>query len=446
MSDWRTRYGEKLIGADEAAGLVGDGMVVHFGCSSAAPRLLAPLIAERREELRDVIAYGDLLPFEGSWDRVDAHERHIEFRCCFLTPTNRPAHRAGRLAYTPATVYTMSRRWERDIGGEHGGPDIAYFRLSEPDERGICSFGATVWDSKIALRQAAVVVAEIEAGMVRTAGDNGVHVDEIDHLVEVPAGAPPPPRRTPPLRDPEALAVIDVAGAHAAEMVRDGDTLEIGLGAASNAVTSHLASKRDLGYHSELTGPGIAQLHDAGVFTGRRKSRDSGKMVVTALPASPEEREIIARHFDEWELYGVDYIHDPAVIASQSRMTSINTAIQIDLTGQIVFDSIGPVMHSGPGGQLEFVIGAVYSHGGRSIHVLPSTAGRGGEHSRIVAELPAGAIVGVPRYLADFVITEHGVASLMGKSERARAEELIAIAHPDQRADLRAHARDRGLL
>ena len=445
MTDWRRTYAHKLIAPDEAAGLVEDGMVIHFGCGSAAPRLLAPLIAGRREALLDVVAFGDLIAYDGDWDRADAEQRRIEFRCCFLTPVTRAGYESGRVAYQPATVFTMARRWERDPGGDHGGPDIAYFRLSEPDEDGICSFGGSVWDSKIALRQARLVVAEIEEGVVRTAGDNVGHIDEIGRLVDVPDGPPIAPR-VPPERTAVALGAIDVAGANVAELIHDGDTLEIGLGAASNAVTAHLASKRDLGYHSELTGPGIAQLHDAGVFTGARKSRDIGKMVVTALPASAEERALIASHYDAWELYGVDYIHDPAVIASQSQMTSVNTAMQIDLTGQIVFDSIGPLMHSGPGGQLEFVIGAVYSPGGRSIHVLPSTAGRDGQHSRIVAELPRRAIVGVPRYLADIVVTEYGVASLMGKTERGRAQELIAIAHPDLREPLRRDARSRGLL
>jgi 4-hydroxybutyrate CoA-transferase len=228
----------------------------------------------------------------------------------------------------------------------------------------------------------------------------------------------------------------------AAELVRDGDTIEIGVGAASNAVTPHLATKRDLGYHSELTSPGVAQLFEAGVFNGSRKSRDVGKMVVTMLPAVAADLEVVRRHYAAWEVYGVDYIHDPAVIASQSQMTSINTGTMVDLTGQIVFDSAGREMITGPGGQLEFVIGAIYAPGGRSIHVFPSTV-QG--QTRVVAELPAGAIVGVPRYLADFVVTEYGVASLMGKTERARARDLIAIAHPDHRADLQAQARRLGL-
>ena len=392
MSDWRSRYADKLISAEEAAGLVSDGMTVHFGLSSACPLLLTPLIAERRPELRDVIAYGDLMMSADHWDEALADERHIDMRTYFVTAVTRPVYEASRISYHPATCYTTIRRFERDSGR----PDIGYFRLSAPDAEGHCSFGRSVWDSKIALRASKLVVAEIaEQDMPRTAGDgNRIHIDEVDHLVELPPDAPARPAITPRQRSTEQLAVLDVVGANAAELVRDGDTVEVGVGAASNAVIPHLAGKHDLGFHSELTGPGIAQLHDAGVFTGRRKSRDVGKMVATALPGAAEERELIAeRHFDEWELYGVDYIHNPTVIASQSQMTSINTAIMIDLTGQVVFDSIGRKMQAGPGGQLEFVIGAVYADGGRSIHALPSMAR---EQSRIIAELPPGANVGIP--------------------------------------------------
>jgi 4-hydroxybutyrate CoA-transferase len=437
VGDWRERYAQKLVTAEEACGLVRDGMTVHFGMYAADPWFMMTALAERREALHDVVAYGDLPRIAAQWDEALAAERHIEFRGSYLTPGPRSAYRAGRFNYHPATVFTAHRRYEREIPR----PDVGFFGLSEPDERGFMSFGYALWDNKLALRACRTVVAEVQEGKARTAGDNFVHVDEVDYLVEAP---PPAQRGTGSVGpSPEEMPVLEVAGALAADLVRDGDTLEIGVGAASNAVTPHLAGKHDLGYHSELTSPGVPQLQEAGVFTGRRKSRDIGKMVVTALSVLPAEQEIIARRFDDWEVYGVDYIHDPAVIASQSQMTAINTGTMIDLTGQVVFDSIGREMYTGPGGQFEFVVGAVYAPGGKSIHVLPSTAG---ELSRIVPELPAGAVVGVPRFLTDYVVTEHGVASLFGKTERDRARELIVIAHPDHRAELTAHARRLRLL
>jgi 4-hydroxybutyrate CoA-transferase len=439
MSDWQTRYADKVIDPSAAIDLIEDGSLVHLGAVASDPWYLMPYLHERREGKHDVVAYGDLTRLDLQWDDNLAEERHVEMRSAYLTPGPRSAYQAGRTHYHPATVFTEPRRYERDLGD----PDIGIYHMSPPDERGYMSFGFAMWDNKITLRRSRTVIAEVAPNVVRTAGDNYVHVDEVDYLVPIPDDAMPNVTPRVPDRDEGQLARLDLAGAFAAELVRDGDTVEIGVGAASNAVTSHLASKRDLGYHSELTGPGIATLFAQGVFNGSRKSRDVGKMVVTALPGVPEELAIAQQHFDDWLVFGVDYIHDPAVIASQSNMTSINTGTMIDLTGQFVFDSMGRDMYTGPGGQLEFVIGAVYAPGGRSIHVLPATAG---ETSRIVCELPPGANVGIPRYLTDLVVTEFGVASLFGKTERDRARELIAIADPDHRADLTKQARAAHLL
>jgi 4-hydroxybutyrate CoA-transferase len=437
---WRTRYAEKLIGADEAAGLICDGMTVHFGMVACDPWYLLPRIHERREELRDVRIYADLYRSPLPWDDIDADESRIDIRGGYLTALTRAPYKERRAQYQPATVFTGHRRYERDVGP----PDVGYFHLSPPDEQGMMSFGIAMWDNKIAVKQCRTVVAEVREDVIRTAGDNFIHVDEIDYLVEVPADAMPPAAPRPPREEAE-LAMLDLIGALTAELVCDGDTVEIGVGAASNAVTRHLASKRDLGYHSELTSPGIVQLYLDGVMNGSRKSRDVGKLAVTMLPALPNELAAVQspEHWDDWIVFGVDYIHNPSVIASQHQMTSINTATMLDLTGQIVFDSAGRDMITGPGGQLEFVIGAVYAPGGKSIHSIPSTIG---ERSRILAELPPGAVVGIPRYLADTVVTEFGVASLFGKTERERARELIAIAHPDHRGELTAEARRVGLL
>ncbi len=439
MSDWQTRYADKVLDPASAAGLIEDGWRVHLGAASSDPWYLMPFIHDRREELRDVVMYGDLTRLDLEWDERLAEERHVEMRVGYLTPGPRSAYRAGRTHYQPATVFTEARRYERDIND----PDVGMFHMSPPDKNGYMSFGMAMWDNKTVLKRCQRVVVEVAPNVVRSAGDNFIHVDEVDYLVPVPDDVLPRPANRGPVRQDDDLARLDLVGAITSELVRDGDTLEVGVGGASNALISHLASKRDLGYHSELTGPGIATLFAQGVFNGSRKSRDVGKMVVTSLPGLPEEMAIVQEHFDDWLVFGVDYIHDPAVIASQSNMTSINTGTMIDLTGQFVFDSVGRDMYTGPGGQLEFVIGAVYSPGGRSIHALPSTAD---ESSRIVCELPPGANVGIPRYLTDLVVTEYGVASLFGKTERDRARELIAIAHPDHRGDLTAQARSAGLI
>lgn len=431
--DWRARFRNKIVTADEALDRIRDGMVVHLGCAAASPRHLLPLLAARRERLRDVIVYGDLAINGSAFDHHLDAERHVDLRVSHVTLT-RPVYKAGRLSHTSATIANAHRRYDRI-----GDPDLGLFRLSEPDANGLMSFGTSLWDSKLMLRRCKQVVAEIEPGMWRSAGDNFVHVDEVDFLVAVPesqiaplsAALPPPP--------PDEAEILDVAGAYAAELIRDGDTLEIGVGAAPNSITAHLGGKRDLGYHSELTSPGIPALHEAGVVNGSRKTRDRGKLVVTALPIERSELEIVARNHDDWIVRGIDYIHDLEVVRSQHQMTCVNTGTMIDLSGQIVFDSIGREMYTGPGGQIEFVIGAAYSPGGKNIHVFGSRTNAG--ESRIVAELPPGSYVGTPRYFTDHVVTEHGVASLMGKTDRERALELIAIAHPDHRGELRDRAR-----
>ncbi len=180
MGDWRTQHAAKLIDGGRAIAMIEDGMTIHFGLASACPLYLTPLVAERRGDLRDVVAFGDLISYRGEWDEIHAEQRQIELRCCFVTNLNRNAYRSGHINYHPATVFTSQRRFERDVGP----PDVGYFRLSEPDENGYCSVGASVWDSLIAIRASKVVVAEIAEGLMpRSAGASSVHIDEIDYLV-----------------------------------------------------------------------------------------------------------------------------------------------------------------------------------------------------------------------------------------------------------------------
>jgi 4-hydroxybutyrate CoA-transferase len=225
------------------------------------------------------------------------------------------------------------------------------------------------------------------------------------------------------------------------EIVRDGDTLQIGTGAmtAQLVVAGALDGKEDLGVHSEISVPGLNNLVYQGVITGKRKTRHKGKFVATALIATtPDELEFIHEN-PVYEVYDVGYTNDIQVIASHDNMLAINNALSIDLTGQIACESIGGDMWSGPGGQPEFAIGALLAKHGRSVTLLPST-GKGGALSRIVPQLEQGTMVTVPRQFADIVVTEHGVAHLLGKSDRERAQELISIAHPNHRAELRKQA------
>jgi 4-hydroxybutyrate CoA-transferase len=313
---------------------------------------------------------------------------------------------------------------------------VYVFRVSPPDERGMCSFGPAIWHNKALARNAKVKIAEVQEGVIRTYGDNFYPVDDIDYLVEVPASGTP---ELPMTQASDAkVEAAEVIGAQAAELVRDGDTIEIGVGFASSVIVRFLGNKLHLGYHSELTPPGVVDLIDAGVIDGKNKKLNPGKAVATAGPLGAEMGRL--HENPDWELYGVEYTHDLRNIINQEHMVAINTAIAVDLTGQVAAEAIGPRMWSGAGGQLEFVTGAMMAREGRSVHCLLSTA-LGGEESRIVAGLPRGSVITVPRTLTDYVVTEYGTVNLLGKSEGERADALISIAHPDHRPALRRQAR-----
>jgi 4-hydroxybutyrate CoA-transferase len=386
-----------------------------------------------------VVVYADLFPIPLEWDRP-GEEHHIRCYTGFLLPTNRVTYDEGMMHFTPGSLAAIGKRDERGRN-RSSGADVYFFRVAPPDEGGMCSFGAAIWHNKALAKRAKVKVAEVQEGVIRTYGDNFIPVDEIDYLVELPPAKAPQEPMTE--ASGEKVEAAEVIGAQAAELVRDGDTLEIGVGFASSAVVRFLGNKVHLGFHSELTPPGLVDLVDAGVIDGKKKTLNPGKAVATAGPLGPEALRL--HENPAWELYGVEYTHNLGVISAQENMVAINTAVAVDLTGQVAAESFGPRMWSGPGGQLEFVTGAMMARGGRSIHCLLSTA-RGGQESRIVAALPKGSIVTVPRTLVDYVVTEHGTVNLLGKSEQERAEALVSIAHPDHRRELRRKARRLGIL
>ncbi|MFQ5825935.1 MAG: acetyl-CoA hydrolase/transferase family protein, partial [Dehalococcoidia bacterium] len=323
-----------------------------------------------------------------------------------------------------------------------GEADVLLTVVSPPDEHGFCSFGGSLWNKKAQVRGAGRVLAEVNKNLIRTYGDNFIHVSEIDYFVErVPTGRPPGGTNLRG-RAGEGLGEVEKSIAeNVGSLIRDGDTLQIGVGSASEAAARAgvFDAKHDLGWHSENTPRGIIRLVREGVISGRRKTLHPGKAVATAIVGDTREELAFVDGNPLFELYSADYVLDARVIAAHDNMVAINGAIAVDLTGQIAAESIGPRLVSAVGGQLTFVIGAHLSRGGRAITVLPSTAGEG-RVSRLVPRLEEGTVVSIPRSLADVVVTEYGVAQLRGKSQRQRALELISIAHPDFRAQLRRDA------
>lgn len=432
-ANWPEDYASKLMEPAEAAALVRPGDTIVIPIGSITPNL-CHAIWDRREELSDI----DILscaPFvDPGWYEPGhpAFRTHVEL---FNTAIARQSMLRGE---TDFVSVPFSRRFkpEDERGGGVFGCDVTLIGVSPPDRFGFCSFGTSLWNKLSYAQRARTVLAEVFPGYPQTGGTNRIHVSEIDAFVDGGETAPTRLAR-------EAAPFPKAIAGYINELVKHGDTIQIGTGMmtlqlANNGAFDGLV---DLGVHSEVSTPGLNDLVYKGVITGSRKTRHPGRFVATALSATtPEEIEFIHEN-PVYEVHEVHYTNDIQLIAAHDNMVAINNAMTVDLTGQIAAESIGADMWSGPGGQLEFVIGATLAKNGRSVTLLPAAA-KEESVSRIVAQHPPGTVVTVPRQFADYVVTEFGVASLFGKSDRQRARELIHIAHPDHRADLeRAFAR-----
>jgi len=321
--------------------------------------------------------------------------------------------------------------------------DVVLVEVSPPDHNGFCSFGSSVWTKKSEIRAAEICLAEVNDRLIRTYGENYIHVSEIDYFVKhTPSGRTPGATDLLGRRQQEPEEIEKRIAEYVSTLVRDGNTFQVGVGAISEwcAVLGAFDNKNDLGWHSETTPRGIIRLIREGVITGEYKTLNQGKAVATACGGgTPEDMEFVNMN-PLFELHPAEYVLDARVIADHDNMVAINSAICVDLTGQISAESVGEVLISGSGGQTAFAVGACLSKGGRFITVLQSTAS-GGKYSRIVPKLAEGTVITVPRVLADCVVTEYGIAKLKGKTQRQRVLELIKIAHPDFRAELEKEAR-----
>jgi acetyl-CoA hydrolase len=314
--------------------------------------------------------------------------------------------------------------------------DIALIQVSLPDEHGFCSFGVEVGVTKTAAQYAKTVIAEINPQMPRTLGDSFIHLSKIHHIV--PVDYP-----LPEVSMGEPTELSKQIGQHVAGLIDNGSTLQMGIGAIPNGVLHYLWDKRDLGIHSELFSDGVIDLYEAGVITNEKKSLHPGKMIAGFLLGTRRLYAFVDNN-PVVELHPTEYVNDSYIIAQNDKMVAINSAIEVDLTGQICADSIGTRLYSGTGGQLDFVRGAARSKGGKPIIALPSitVTSSGQQFSRIVPTLKPGAGVVTTRNDVHFIVTEYGVADLYGKSIRQRAQALIGIAHPELQEELRCAAKE----
>ncbi len=425
---WRERLGDKLCTPEDAVRCVASGHTVFVVPYVSTPLALCDALRARSGELERVrIEHsGSLYP----WIRADG-ACGFEVRDNYATAVDREMVNLGRVEYLPISRW---RTGEIPVGYT-SDPDVFLVSVSPPDERGYCSFGSAVWFSRQLVERSRIVLAEVHEDFIRTGGENWVHVSEIDAFCEARPGAAPPPL---PPRSAEEILVTEVVGTLVAnELVRDRDTVQIGVGTVSGAVGAYLGVRQDLGIQTEIVTGGIADLVRDGVVTGKYKTLQREKVVGSACAGlRPDELAYIDGH-PAFELYDFGTTDDVRMLVQHDNLVAINNALLVDLTGQIASEGFGTRVWTGVGGQTAFMIAAQYSRGGRSISVLPSSHLVGGtRRTRIVPMLPEGTVVTVPRTYVDHVVTEHGIATLRGKTIRERVHELISVAHPDFRAEL----------
>ena len=432
---WQEEYNRKIVAPDEAIKIVKSGDRVAF-THGREPLALGLALVARRYELKDVRIYVSNPYTDFGW--YDSNWRDsFNIEMSYVLPRFRD------IFYT--------RNFDFIVGGLKGVTaehtvikdiNVLLTQVSPPNEKGYCSFGTSVWGKKKAIQNAEVVLAEINGDLIRTYGDNNVHVSEIDFFVEHLITDEFKGESDLLGREVKDPGDVERAIAEYIEtIVEDNDTLQVGIGSTSEWVIplGAVDKKKNLGWHSEVTPRGVIRRVREGIINGRSKKRNKGKAVAIAIGGeSKEDLEFIDNN-PMFELYDADYVLDPRVIAANDKVLAINSALSVDLTGQIVAESIGPVMVGGAGGQLAFAMGAHLSIGGRFVVTLPSTANRGAL-SRIVSHFQEGTVVTIPRSLADIVVTEYGIARLRGKSQRERALELIRISHPDFRSELKKEA------
>lgn len=417
-----------ISAAEAVAGIrSGDRVFLHGG--AATPATLLEALVARADELTDVgiIHFHTLGPGPHLAPEMAGHFRH---RALFIGANARDAVNEGRADYVPVFLSDVPELFSSGVLPL----DAALINVTPPDAHGFCSLGTSVDAALAAARSARTVIAQLNPAVPRTLGDSFLHVSEIDLAVEV--DQPPYEHLEAPINDVERRI-----GEYVADLIPDGATIQMGIGSIPGAVGLALRGKRDLGAHTELFTDVVLDLVESGALTGAAKEINRGKIVTTFLMGSRRLYDFV--HDNPMvEMRPVDYTNDTSVIRRFRRMVAINSAISVDLTGQVSADSIGTKFYSGVGGQMDFMRGAALAPEGRAIIALPSTAA-GGTVSRICGVLPEGAGVVTSRAHVRTVVTEYGIAELFGRSVRERAHALIGVAHPDFRDQLHHEAHNR---
>ena len=424
--DWKTEYARKRVSAADALACVKSGDRVVIGHACGEPLALVDALVARAGDLRDVEINHMVAMGKGEYCRPECAESFFH-KSLFVGASTREAVRDGRGDYVPVFFSEIPKLFTEG----YLSPDVVLMQVSPPDKHGFCSFGISVDYTKPAAQVAKTVVAQVNLNMPRTHGDSFIHVSKLDLIVE--AGTPIIELSPPAIGEVEQAIGQNIAG-----LVEDGSCLQLGIGAIPDAVLLFLHEKNDLGIHSEMFSDGVVELYEQGVVTNRCKSVHPDKMVATFLMGTRRLYDFVDDN-PIVNMFPVNYVNDPVVIGQNDRVVAINSALEVDLQGQVAADSMGPMQFTGIGGQVDFMRGAARSRGGKAIIALPATAKKG-TVSRIVPCLATGAAGTTMRADVDYVVTEYGVAHLRGKGLRERARVLVDIAHPDFRDQIREEA------
>lgn len=420
--NWEKHYKDRTISADEAVTKIHSGNRIFLSGNASTPNILVKALAKRANQLEN-IELNHLLLF-GEDPFYDKPQ--ISNNAWFLGPAIRKAVNEGKSNYIPIFLREIAML----VRGGNWPIDVALINVSPPDRFGYMSYGIEVSVTKPCTEAAKLVIAQVNSKMPRTLGDSFIHVSEVDYFVLGEEELYELPMK-------ECSEVEMQIGENISRLVEDGATLQLGIGGIPNAVLKYLTNKKDLGIHTEMCSDGILPLIENGNITNQKKGLNRGKIVTGFVMGTRKLYDFVDNN-PMFEFRPNHYTNDPFLIAQNHKMTAINSAIEIDLTGQVVSDSIGKYIYSGIGGQLDFIRGAARARneGGKPIIALPSTA-KGGKESRISAFIKEGAGVVTSRGDVHYVVTEYGVVDLFGKNLKQRAEALISIAHPDFREQLR---------
>jgi acyl-CoA hydrolase len=429
---WVDIYKSKIVSAEDAVSSIKSGDRVYLSGNAATPYTLIDALAARGNDLENVQLIHVLLLGDDPLSKPEM-EGHFRHNSLFVGPADRAAVNEGRADYVPIFLNEIPSLFYSGIIPL----DVAILHVSPPDEHGFMSLGVECLASKAAAQCAKTVICQVNDRMPRILGDTFFHVSAAQKIVEVSKELPE--LKAKPFTDVEAKI-----GENVASLVEDGATLQLGIGAIPDATLASLKGRRDLGIHTEMVSDGVMKCIEEGLITGARKSLHPGKVVLTFAFGSTELYDFVDNN-PLFEMHPVDYTNDPFVVARNERMVGVNSAIEVDLTGQVCSDSIGTYIYSGFGGQVDFIRGAAKSKGGKPVIALPATAKKG-TMSRIVPTLKPGAGVVTTRADVHYVVTEFGVAHVHGRNLSERAKALIEVAHPDFREELEKAAYERKLM